>query len=79
MDRESTAARCARAGPVIPRGLGLAARDPRHRRDRVVAGVKKRERARLKLPPDWRLTLVLIGVALGLLVLLVYEVAERYF
>jgi hypothetical protein len=44
-----------------------------------VTGVKKRERARLKLPPDWRLTLVLIGVALGLLVLLAYEVAERYF
>jgi hypothetical protein len=32
---------------------------------------------RLKVPPDWRLTLVLMGVALGLLVLLVIQVAAR--
>jgi hypothetical protein len=30
------------------------------------------------VPPDWRLTWLLVGVALGLLALLVYRAAERY-
>jgi hypothetical protein len=33
---------------------------------------------RLKVPPDWRLTLILVGVALVLLALLVIELAEQY-
>jgi hypothetical protein len=33
---------------------------------------------RLKAPPDWHLTWLLLGVAVGLLGLLVFEVAERY-
>ena len=35
-----------------------------------------RQRTRLRVPQDWRLTLVLVGVALGLLGLIVIEVAE---
>jgi hypothetical protein len=33
---------------------------------------------RLKVPPDWRLTWLLSGVALGLIGLLVTKLAERY-
>jgi hypothetical protein len=33
---------------------------------------------KLKLSREWRLTLVLAGVAVALLVLLVMEVAQRY-
>jgi hypothetical protein len=32
----------------------------------------------LKVSTDWRFTWVLLGVALGLLALLVIELAERY-
>jgi hypothetical protein len=31
-----------------------------------------------QVPSDWRLTWLLVGVALGLFGLLVFEVAERY-
>jgi hypothetical protein len=34
---------------------------------------------RPKVPPDWRLTWLLVGVALGLFVLLVFQLTERYF
>jgi hypothetical protein len=30
------------------------------------------------VPPDWRLTWLLLGAAVGLLGLLVFKVAERY-
>jgi hypothetical protein len=33
---------------------------------------------RLKVPPDWRRAWLLLGVAIGLLVLLAYKAAERY-
>jgi hypothetical protein len=33
---------------------------------------------RLEMPQDWRLTLILAGVAVGLLAVLVIEAAERY-
>jgi hypothetical protein len=33
---------------------------------------------KLKVPPDWRLTWLLLGVAIGLLALLVIELAQRY-
>jgi hypothetical protein len=33
---------------------------------------------KLEIPPDWRLTFTLAGVALGLLAALVLEVAKRY-
>ena len=33
---------------------------------------------KLKISPDWRLTLILLAVAVGLLALLVIEIAERY-
>jgi hypothetical protein len=36
------------------------------------------EAMKFKVPPDWQLTLVLTGLAVGLLALLVIELAERY-
>jgi hypothetical protein len=33
---------------------------------------------RLTVPPDWRLTLFLAGIAVGLIALLVLKVAKRY-
>jgi hypothetical protein len=33
---------------------------------------------RLKVPPGWRLTWLLVGVAVGLLALLVTKLAERF-
>jgi hypothetical protein len=33
---------------------------------------------RLKAPPDWRPSWLLVRVALGLFGLLVFEIAERY-
>jgi hypothetical protein len=33
---------------------------------------------RLTIPPDWHLTWLLLGIALGLLALLVFKVTERY-
>jgi hypothetical protein len=33
---------------------------------------------RFKIPPDWKLTLILVAVVVGLLALLIIEVAQRY-
>ena len=33
---------------------------------------------RLTVPPDWRLTWLLLGVAIGLFGLVAYNAAERY-
>ena len=38
----------------------------------------RREAVRLDLPPDWQLTLILAGVAVGLLAVLLFEVAKWY-
>jgi hypothetical protein len=33
---------------------------------------------RLTIPPDWHLSRLLVGVAIGLLALLAFKMAERY-
>jgi hypothetical protein len=38
----------------------------------------RREAVRLDVPPDWQLTLILAGVAVGLLAVLLFEVAKWY-
>jgi hypothetical protein len=38
----------------------------------------RREAVSLDVPPDWQLTLILAGVAVGLLAVLLFEVAKWY-
>ena len=38
----------------------------------------RREAVQLEVPPDWQLTLILAGVAVGLLAVLLFEVAKWY-
>jgi hypothetical protein len=38
----------------------------------------RREAVRLDVPPDWQLTLILAGMVVGLLAVLLFEVAKWY-
>ena len=41
--------------------------------------MRRQSGEQLDVPPDWQLTLILAGVAVGLLAVLLFEVAKWYF